>query len=42
MAAAQTWNKRIATARLNRWLSAVLEQHPPPAGRRDAASRSAT
>ncbi len=36
MAAEQTWNKRVATARLNRWLSAVLEQHPPPAvaGRR--------
>ena len=36
MAAEETWNKRIATARLNRWLSAVLEKHPPPAvaGRR--------
>ena len=36
MAVEQTWNKRIATARLNRWLAAVLEQHPPPAvaGRR--------
>jgi len=36
MAVEQTWNKRIATARLNRWLSATLEQHPPPAvaGRR--------
>ena len=30
------WNKRIATGRLNRWLSATLEQTPPPAvsGRR--------
>ena len=30
------WNRRIATARLNRWLPAVLERHPPPAvsGRR--------
>jgi GTP-binding protein len=30
------WNKRIATARLNRWLSAVIEASPPPAvaGRR--------
>ncbi len=30
------WNKRIATARLNRWLIATLEHHPPPAiqGRR--------
>ncbi len=36
MAAEQTWNKRIATARLNRWLASVLEHHPPPAvaGRR--------
>ena len=32
----EVWNKRIGTARLNRWLSSVLEQHPPPAvaGRR--------
>ncbi len=32
----EVWNKRIATARLNRWLSATLEHHPPPAvaGRR--------
>ena len=30
------WNKRVATGRLNRWLSATLEQTPPPAvsGRR--------
>ncbi|ACB95930.1 ribosome biogenesis GTPase Der [Beijerinckia indica] len=30
------WNKRIATARLNRWLEGALEQTPPPAvsGRR--------
>ncbi|MCB1368770.1 MAG: ribosome biogenesis GTPase Der [Rhodobacteraceae bacterium] len=30
------WNARISTARLNRWLSAMLEAHPPPApgGRR--------
>ena len=32
----RVWNKRIATARLNRWLGATLERHPPPAvaGRR--------
>ena len=32
----QTWNKRISTSRLNRWLEATLERHPPPAvaGRR--------
>ncbi len=32
----EVWNKRISTARLNRWLEAVLEQNPPPAvaGRR--------
>jgi GTP-binding protein len=30
------WNKRISTARLNRWLPEILERHPPPAvsGRR--------
>ena len=32
----ETWNKRIATAKLNRWLSGVVDQTPPPAvsGRR--------
>ncbi len=32
----ETWNRRIATARLNRWLSEVVERSPPPAvsGRR--------
>ncbi len=25
------WNKRISTARLNRWLDGVQVQHPPPA-----------
>lgn len=31
-----TWNRRVSTARLNRWLEGMLEQHPPPApgGRR--------
>lgn len=24
------WNTRISTARLNRWLEVMLEQHPPP------------
>jgi len=24
------WNKRVPTARLNRWLEAMLEAHPPP------------
>lgn len=30
------WNQRVSTANLNRWLSIVTEQHPPPAvsGRR--------
>ncbi len=30
------WNRRVPTAALNRWLTAMLEQHPPPApqGRR--------
>ncbi|MFP7672954.1 ribosome biogenesis GTPase Der [Marivita sp. S0852] len=25
------WNRRVTTAQLNRWLAAMLEQHPPPA-----------
>ena len=31
-----TWNKRLPTAALNRWLEAMTERHPPPAvsGRR--------
>ncbi len=35
-AAHRTWNRRVSTARLNRWLEAVLGRHPPPAvsGRR--------
>ncbi len=31
MKAYVTWNRRIATAALNRWLIGMLEQHPPPA-----------
>jgi GTPase len=32
----ETWNKRISTGRLNRWLTQALEETPPPAvaGRR--------
>ncbi|GAB5446204.1 ribosome biogenesis GTPase Der [Gymnodinialimonas sp.] len=32
----ETWNTRVSTARLNQWLSAMIEAHPPPApgGRR--------
>lgn len=32
----ETWNIRISTARLNQWLAAMIEAHPPPApgGRR--------
>jgi len=32
----EIWNRRISTARLNRWLSGMLQAHPPPApgGRR--------
>jgi GTP-binding protein len=31
-----TWNRRVTTAQLNRWLTGMLEAHPPPApgGRR--------
>ncbi|MCV2881542.1 ribosome biogenesis GTPase Der [Actibacterium sp. XHP0104] len=25
------WNRRVSTARLNRWLTGMLEVHPPPA-----------
>jgi GTPase len=25
------WNKRVSTAKINRWLEDALEQHPPPA-----------
>jgi GTP-binding protein len=32
-AAFETWNKRIPTAGLNRWLDGVLEHHPPPVAR---------
>ena len=30
------WNRRVATPKLNRWLTALVERHPPPAvsGRR--------
>jgi GTP-binding protein len=32
----EAWNRRISTARLNRWLEGVIHHHPPPAvaGRR--------
>ncbi len=32
----ETWNRRISTGRLNRWLEGTVAQHPPPAvsGRR--------
>lgn len=32
----EVWNRRVTTARLNRWLEGMLEAHPPPApgGRR--------
>ena len=35
-AAAETWNRRVPTAALNRWLTDAVESHPPPAvsGRR--------
>lgn len=27
----EIWNRRVPTAALNRWLTGMLEQHPPPA-----------
>jgi len=27
----QVWNRRVSTAQLNRWLTGMLEAHPPPA-----------
>ncbi len=29
----EVWNRRVSTAKINRWLEAVLQQHPPPAVR---------
>ena len=36
LAAFETWNRRIPTAQLNRWLEGAVDHHPPPlvAGRR--------
>ena len=36
MRAHEVWNRRISTARLNRWLEVMVSSHPPPApgGRR--------
>ena len=31
MRAYEVWNRRVSTAQLNRWLTGMLEQHPPPA-----------
>ncbi|MGA9435477.1 MAG: ribosome biogenesis GTPase Der [Roseobacter sp.] len=31
MRAYEVWNRRVTTAQLNRWLSGMLEAHPPPA-----------
>jgi GTP-binding protein len=31
MRAHGVWNRRVTTAQLNRWLTGMLEQHPPPA-----------
>jgi GTP-binding protein len=30
LGAYETWNKRVSTGALNRWLSEVVERHPPP------------
>lgn len=29
----QAWNQRVSTAKLNRWLMAATEAHPPPIGK---------
>ena len=31
MRAYDVWNRRVATAQLNRWLAGMMEAHPPPA-----------
>ncbi|MFK7869897.1 MAG: ribosome biogenesis GTPase Der [Roseobacter sp.] len=31
MRAHEVWNRRVTTAQLNRWLTGMLEAHPPPA-----------
>lgn len=41
MRAYEVWNRRVTTAQLNRWMSGMLEAHPPP-HRRVSASRCAT
>ena len=33
LGAYDTWNRRISTGKLNRWLAMVTEAHPPPAAR---------
>jgi len=33
IAARETWNKRVSTANLNRWLQEALERHTPPAAK---------
>ena len=30
LAASETWNRRVATGDLNRWLEGVQQKHPPP------------
>ena len=36
LSAYEVWNRRLATAQLNRWFAGIVEHHPPPAvsGRR--------
>ncbi len=29
----QTWNARVPTGPLNRWLAEMIERHPPPAAK---------
>ena len=38
MRAYGTWNRRVPTAALNRWLVGMLEQHPPPAPQASGSS----
>ncbi len=42
MRAHETWNRRVSTARLNRWLIEMLQQHPPPPRRVVVGSSCAT
>ena len=42
LAAYDTWNRRVSTSALNRWLEEALSRHAPPGRAAGVASRSAS